>query len=210
MNPTQLLSTYEPLLASRLTSARLEHSIGVMRVAGELAAVVGLDRERACLAGLLHDAAKDLSQPEQMDWVERGRFKMVDPCEVHPVYLHAPAGAALIESELGVRDDGVLQAVACHSYGGAWEETIHPFSLCLRIADVLAPVTPWRGMAKMRQVALAGRLDQATLLHAHWVKALFAERAVPWHPNLVRVEREWTASVQPAGPDFFQRDHPQS
>jgi HD superfamily phosphohydrolase YqeK len=55
-----LIARYTPFLKQLLTPNRLRHSYGVMQVMQELAPIYALDPKKALLAGLLHDAAKEL------------------------------------------------------------------------------------------------------------------------------------------------------
>ncbi|MCH1927754.1 HD domain-containing protein, partial [Shewanella sp. C31] len=72
----------------------------------------GLDGERAYLAGLLHDAARD--RPE-------GELRRLAPPEneveeAHPLSLHGRAARRLAEA-WGVGDGEVLESVEGHVYG---------------------------------------------------------------------------------------------
>jgi len=85
-----IVAEYIPFLVNVLTLSRLRHSLGVMQVMGELAEICHLDRTQALLAGLLRDAAKDLSVERQLALAEEAQIEFHHDCERHPVYLHAP------------------------------------------------------------------------------------------------------------------------
>ena len=72
--PDLPLDAYRRYLQGRLTPGRYAHSLGVMRVMGDLAPVYGLDPGRATVAGLLHDAAKDMPHPAMLDWRQKRLF----------------------------------------------------------------------------------------------------------------------------------------
>ncbi len=185
-----------PFLEAVLTPARVAHSIRVMRVMGRFAEVYGLDREAACLAGLLHDVAKDLDPGLQRSLVEKADFPLEHACEEHPVYLHAAAGAVVAGSELGVVDGAVIGAIATHSYAGDRETREALLARCLRVADLLAPIDEWEGLAKLSRVAEEGRIDEASLLHSAWVIEYFGERGVPVHPNLLATFEELSTKLE--------------
>lgn len=151
---------------------------------GELAEIYGLDRDRAMTAGLLHDAAKDLTPEHQLKLVQEAQIEFAHPSERHPVYLHAPLGAFVISRELGVEDELVLEAIAAHSYVGNGASFDTPFFWCLRFADLLAPVREWQGMQKLRSTVYAGRIQEAALLQCKWLIEYFQEFDVPVHPSL--------------------------
>ena len=52
---------------------RLDHSIRVANICGEIAGREGMDEEAATIAGLLHDLAYGMDTPEGYDWKNHGR-----------------------------------------------------------------------------------------------------------------------------------------
>lgn len=180
------MDRYLPFLKRVLTPPRLEHSLGVMRVMEELIPIYALDREQAVIAGLLHDAARDLDHKHQLALAEEAGIEWRDPCEQHPVYLHALVGAYFVAKELGIADSLILDAIAAHSYAGNGHNLDAPLSRCLRFADLLAPSQEWRGMKKLKDVVYAGQIEEAALLHSGWLIEYFQEQRMPVHPNLSR------------------------
>jgi predicted HD superfamily hydrolase involved in NAD metabolism len=157
-----------------------------MQVMAELTPIYALDGTQARIAGLLHDAARDLSDEQLLALAEGVGIELRDPCEQHPVYLHALVGAYLAANELGIIDHLIVDAIAAHSYAGNGHNFDAPLSRCLRLADILAPATAWPGMEKLRRVVYTGRMDEAALLQCRWLIEHFQEQSVPVHPNLVR------------------------
>ena len=91
-------------LPERFTAERWRHTLGVAETAYQLA--TGLhwapsERERALLAGLLHDVAKDLSRERQRELVglprEDPTAPQPDPEAFTGPLLHARAGAVVAE-----------------------------------------------------------------------------------------------------------------
>jgi predicted HD superfamily hydrolase involved in NAD metabolism len=177
---------YLPFLNSLLTPSRLQHSLGVMRVMAELTPIYSLDPAQAMTAGLLHDAARDLSGEDQLALAEEAGIELCDPCEQHPVYLHALVGAYLVARELGIADRLILDAIAAHSYARIGHNFDGPLSQCLRFADILAPSQEWLGMKKLKCVVYARLAEEAALLQCGWLIECFQEQRVPVHPNLAR------------------------
>ncbi|MFN8594757.1 MAG: bis(5'-nucleosyl)-tetraphosphatase (symmetrical) YqeK [Anaerolineae bacterium] len=199
-----IVEQYIPFLTNVLSASRLQHSLGVMQVMGELVEIYDLDRTQALLAGLLHDAAKDLSVERQLALAQEAQFEFRHECERHPVYLHALVGAYLVAKELGIADELILDAISAHSDGGDKIGSNLQFQWCLQAADVLAPVSEWPGMKKLRHIVYGGRLDEAALLRCHWLLEYFEKAGVPIHPNLAKKYRLLTDRLQIAE-DFFER-----
>jgi predicted HD superfamily hydrolase involved in NAD metabolism len=191
-------------LKNRLGSPRLHHSVGVMRVMVELAEIYSLDHDQAMMTGLLHDTARDMSDAQLWAVKQEAGIELSDPCERHPVYLHAPVGAYLISRELNVTDELMLDAIAAHSHAGTGRNFDAPLSRCLRFADVLEPGREWPGFNKLHRVVYTGRSDEATLLLSGWLIEYFQEQHIPVHPNLTKHFQEWSDRLA-ANEAFFER-----
>ena len=68
---------YLKFLKKVITPKRLQHSLGVMKVMGQLAEVYEFDQEKARTIGILHDAAKDLSPTMQKQLVDEGAIEIL-------------------------------------------------------------------------------------------------------------------------------------
>lgn len=108
VSTAELLEKVRPLVRPE----RLEHILRVAALAKEIAEKNGLDGERAYLAGLLHDAARDLPEEALLELappeneVER----------THPLALHGRAARKLAQA-WGVEDEEVLEAIEGHVFG---------------------------------------------------------------------------------------------
>jgi putative nucleotidyltransferase with HDIG domain len=83
-------------LSRELSPRRQRHSLAVARLAGELAALHGEDREEARLCGLVHDCAKEWKPEELMKRVTRRRLAVPNLSfirETSPGLLHAYVSA---------------------------------------------------------------------------------------------------------------------
>jgi predicted HD superfamily hydrolase involved in NAD metabolism len=122
-------------LSRQLSSERFEHSLGAHEKAVELAEKFRFspaDRERAAIAGLLHDAAKLLSPPELFDYCDRHGLPVEDWDRQTPQTLHPFVGAELIRNEFNLHDEDVLNAIRYHTTGRAH---MSPVEKVVYIAD---------------------------------------------------------------------------
>ena len=103
MKSTVSIADLEAKVQSLVRPERMEHIRRVAELAREIARNNGLDPERAYLAGLLHDAARDLPEEE----LRRLAPPENEVEEAHPLALHGRAARALAAS-WGVRDEEVL------------------------------------------------------------------------------------------------------
>lgn len=193
-----------PFLEGLLAPSRLQHSLGVMEVMRDLAAIYSLDRVRAMTAGLLHDAARDLEPEAQLALVEEAGIALLYPCERHPVYLHALAGAHLVSSAFGIRDELTLDAIAAHSYAGRGHRSDGLFCRCLRAADLVASTHEWNGRKRLKSVVYAGRIDEASLLQCRWLIEYLQEQQIPVHPKLANRYQVLSTALD-VSKSFFDR-----
>lgn len=196
--------SYLTFLKETLTPKRFEHSLGVAQVMGELAQVYALNRERAVTMGLLHDAAKDLTPPQQAEIISQANIEICYECELnYALYLHGPVSAYVVQHELGIADEAILDAIEMHTYYGNKATFDDPICWCLRFADILEPNRTWSGVrwlrdnvSRLRDVVYAGRMAEGALLQSGWLVKWFTEAGMPVHPNMQRVYRELSAALQ--------------
>ena len=104
----------EEQLKKDLPAKRYHHTVGVTYTACALAMRYGCDIDKARLAGLLHDCAKNLPDSEKRALCEkggRGAEGMI------PSLLHAPAGSVRAREVFGVSDTDILSAIEWHTTG---------------------------------------------------------------------------------------------
>jgi predicted HD superfamily hydrolase involved in NAD metabolism len=186
-----------------VTPNRFLHSLGVMKVMGELAEVYQLDKEKAEAVGILHDAAKDLSPTLQKQLIHEGNIKIRFECEQDYVYyLHGPVGAYFVHKELGIVDRLILDAIATHTYCGNSENLNHPLSWCMHFSDILEPTRNWtkwpwlcRGVENLRKIVYAGQIEKGAFLHTGLLIKWFVEQGLAVHPNMKRTYQEFSARL---------------
>jgi predicted HD superfamily hydrolase involved in NAD metabolism len=192
---------YLPFLKHVLTSKRLEHSLHVRSVMSELAEVYGLVQKQALVAGLLHDAAKDLDESEWKKLVAEA--DIVIQYEAEKDYnhsLHGPVGAYLVHKELGIEDTVILDAITSHTYYGEVSGFDAPISWCLRFSDLLEPGRDWsnvywlkKNVPRIREAAYSGHIVEAAALQMGSLIRWFSELGIAIHPNMYRVWAEKSA-----------------
>lgn len=155
-----------------MTRARFAHSCAVAALAAELALKYGIDPDKAALAGLLHDAARDLSSRALKEYMLRRR--LLTPAargvlETAPALLHAGVGADMAAKRFGVKDRSVLNAIKQHTLGALEPDLL---SKIIYIADLAAYD---RNFPQARAVAaLAFRDLDAAYMKANYVKLVYA------------------------------------
>lgn len=104
-------------LKTKLKPARYEHTLGVANTARHLAGVYGYDKDRAELAGLLHDCAKYMDDDTKIALCREYGVSISDAEYENPSLLHAKCGAILAEHEYQITDFDILHAIRVHTTG---------------------------------------------------------------------------------------------
>ena len=111
------LKQAKELVRSRLSDKRYEHTLNVKKMAVKLAKIYGEDEERAALAALLHDSAKEISKDDMRE-ILRAYPQYAEGGEERPAPVwHGVCAAILARTQWGVTDEAVLSAIACHTAG---------------------------------------------------------------------------------------------
>lgn len=179
-------------LRGRLSAHRLQHSLDVAAEARALASQYGLDPEKAYTIGLLHDYAKGMSGTsllalaEEHDLIEDETERQV------PDLLHAPVGAFLLETELGIRDPELLQAVTVHTLGSM---DMSAMDKIIYLADTIEPGRDYPGLERIKCVA-GQDLDQAMLLAMDATIRYCLEKGRILHPRTIMVRNNFLVYIK--------------
>ncbi len=124
-------------LSKELGPVRFRHTMSVARCALDLARRHGLDRERAALAGVLHDCGRAVPAARMAAYARRRRLRVPELDTIaqrQPLLLHSFISADRARRVYGVRDETVLGAIRAHTLGsarmGALERLIYTADLC--------------------------------------------------------------------------------
>lgn len=101
-------------LKNILSERRYIHSVGVMEMCETLAKIYGVDVEKAKIAGLLHDNAKEMSPEEMLDYVEKNNIEITEIERINTPILHGKIGADIAKKKYGV-DKQIEDAIKYHT-----------------------------------------------------------------------------------------------
>ena len=172
------------LLKDFLTPARYAHCLAVAQLSAELAGIHDEDPQRAALAGLLHDAARDFKKARLISYAASKRLKvpwLKATIRRAPVLLHSYASARLAADRFGVRDKAVLRAITLHTLGATRMDVL---SKIIYVADLAAEGRDFPEAEKIE--GLARRDLDAAFLAANYVKLKYAARSGFWPHPLTR------------------------
>ncbi len=173
-------------LAKIITPARFAHSLAAARLALKLAPAAGVPPQRAALAALLHDCARDMSPAALTAYCLKRAPRtplLGELIKEAPVLLHAWAGADRAAALFGVTDPEVLEAVKLHAAGapgmGALARLIY-------VCDLAAPGRAFPQARLIRELAFKDL--EAAFRAANYVKLGYAFGRGGWvHPESVEL-----------------------
>ncbi len=149
------------LVKKNLSEKRYTHTKNVKKMAVKLAKRWGADPEKAALAAILHDAAKELPKDRQLQiFAENAIIAENAPMRPTSVW-HGIAAAILCETEWGVHDPEVLSAIRCHTTGKPGMSLLDKI---IYMADMTSAERDYPGVEALREEEFED-LDMA-LLHA--------------------------------------------
>lgn len=153
------LKQAKELVRGRLSDKRYEHTINVKKMAVKLAKRYGADEEKAALAAILHDSAKEISKDEMRE-IMRQYPQYAEGGESRPTSVwHGICASILARTQWGVEDEAILSAIACHTAG---KPGMSKLDKIVYLADMTSAERDWPGVNKLRKLELKD-LDAAML-----------------------------------------------
>ncbi|BAM23924.1 bis(5'-nucleosyl)-tetraphosphatase (symmetrical) YqeK [Streptococcus intermedius] len=170
----QLLVKMQQLLPEK----RLKHCLGVEQTAIELAERFGVDREKAGLAGLLHDYAKKLSDEEFLALIDKYDLALKLKEWGNNVW-HGLVGVYKIREDLGLSDPEILRSIEIHTVGSA---QMSDLDKVVYVADYIEPNRDFPGVEEAREIACISLNRAVAYETAHTVEYL-AHQGLPIFPQ---------------------------
>ncbi|MDP4093642.1 MAG: bis(5'-nucleosyl)-tetraphosphatase (symmetrical) YqeK [Bacillota bacterium] len=169
------------ILANKLSPKRYRHSINVMETAKKLARAYGENSDKAALAGLLHDCARDIKGDNIFFHCEKFGIAVNEVSKFQPDLLHGPLGAEIAKYEYGIEDVSILNAIRWHTTGHE-----HMDKLCkiIYIADYIEPGRSFPGVEEVRQLAYCN-LDDAMITSLDRTIKYVITKGALLHPDTI-------------------------
>ena len=133
----------------QVSEKRFKHILGVEQAALELARANDYELEKASVAALVHDYAKERSDSEFKALIVQTGLEQ-DLLNWNNFIWHGVVGAEIIKKELKITDEEILNAVRRHTVG-AKEMTM--LDQIVYVADYIEPGRDFPGDDQARQLA---------------------------------------------------------
>lgn len=161
-------------LKKTVSEKRYEHSIFVATHARKLAELYGVDEEKAYVAGLLHDIAKEFSVDENREWVEKYNLSKELLKDDYLEIIHANIGAVVVKKWYNL-DDEICNAICYHTIGNV------PFTLFEKIIFISDKIGKKRNIQvfeEIKNLAYNFKIDDAIIMFLESEKKYLAAKDI--------------------------------
>ena len=117
------------IVKEKLSEKRFRHSQNVVKRALEYAKIYGMDENIVKLCAISHDIAKEFTDSENREYIEKYNIKLDDIEKENKSLIHAKIGAEIVKNEYGFSED-MSNAVKYHTTGRANMSTLEKI-ICL-------------------------------------------------------------------------------
>ena len=147
-------------LRGMIDEQRFMHSLGVRDTAEMLALRYGVDPEKARIAGILHDCAKNIPKDISIQKCEAAGIPLKPICYIEKGLVHSYLGAYIAKTEFEISDEEILAAIYHHTTG---HENMPPLTKIIYLSDIIEPGRNVPDAETLRTLAMED-LDEALIL----------------------------------------------
>ena len=178
-----------------MSHKRYKHTINVKNKAVELARHYGADEEKAALAALLHDSAKELPREELLQIFADNAIMAKNAASRPAPVWHGIAAAILCATQWGVTDPQIISAIECHTTGKADMTLLEKI---IYMADATSAERDYPGVDRLRQEEMQD-LDLALLHSLQQSIAFVKEKGGSLDPQTVAACEDLQARIAQKG-----------
>ena len=135
----QTISKMHKVVKSMVKPSRYEHSVSTAEMAERMCNEYGENPRLGYLAGLVHDICKDFDSKKMLALAKQDGKPISDIEMDKKNLLHGRAAAVFLETEYGITDEKLLEAVQNHTFGAPG---MAPLGKILYAADKIEPTRP--------------------------------------------------------------------
>lgn len=165
-------------LKRSLSPYRYDHSLRVAEFAKSLAEQYHIDKEKAYIAGLLHDIAKELTEEENKYWIEKYHLDKNLNEEKSKKIKHADIGAIIANEKYHITQD-IYNAIKYHTIGNKNMDTL---AKIIYIADKIGRKEIPKELKPLKQLAYKN-IDEALLYCLEQQEKNLKEKGIKTHKD---------------------------
>lgn len=156
-------------LQNNLMEKRYNHTLGVVKTALELAEIYNVNKEKAEIAALSHDIAKNMKIYELKKIIDDEGISLTIDEENNVELWHSIVAPILGRKIFKIEDNDILNAMRYHTTG---RENMSKLEKIIYLADLIEPSRNFNGVDELRRISRQD-LDLAMLKSlTHTIKYL--------------------------------------
>ncbi|MCC3863326.1 bis(5'-nucleosyl)-tetraphosphatase (symmetrical) YqeK [Terrisporobacter petrolearius] len=173
----------EKTLKGMLPERRLKHSLNVSKCAVKLSEIYKCDKEKAQIAGLVHDCAKYFTDEQIEDSIKRFNVEL-DPLEVNNIALsHSVIGSYVAVDVFNIKDEEIINAIKYHTTG---KENMSLLEKIIYMADLIEEGRNFPKVEELRELTYSGKLEEALLLSFNNTIKFIIDNNQLIHPRTIK------------------------
>ena len=137
-------------IKKNLKESRFKHSISVSETAIELANIYGQNIEKARIAGLVHDCAKNLTDKQLIEMAAKNKIELDEVSKESPQIIHGLVGSIIARDVMDIHDEDILNAMRYHTTGRKDMSTLEKI---IFISDYIEPLRTFKGKEEVRSLS---------------------------------------------------------
>lgn len=142
----RILNEIEQSVSPRL----FVHICNVAKLSKELAEIYSFDTETAYLAGMLHDAVKEMDKEKQLKIIKDSATMLDETEKAERNLWHSIAGSIYIQEKFSITDANVINAVRYHTSG---RKSMSLLEKIIYVADCTSYERTYDGVSELRNLA---------------------------------------------------------
>lgn len=178
-------------VSKSVNESRFNHILRVEKKAVELAEQYNGDVEKASIAALLHDYAKQRSDAEFVKYINKYELKPI-LLDYGNAIWHGVVGAEIIKSELNIYDEEILNAVRRHTIGAPVMTLLDQITF---MADYIEDGRDFDGVKEAREVT-SKSLQEGVLYQLEHTTSYLIENQKPIYPEMIDAYNAWVQRVK--------------
>ncbi|MBV0914502.1 bis(5'-nucleosyl)-tetraphosphatase (symmetrical) YqeK [Apilactobacillus sp. HBW1] len=173
-------------LNNALTQSRFEHVLRVEQMAIELAKKNEVDAEKASVAGLCHDYAKQRPDDDFIQLIKKYRLDDL-LLQYGNAIWHGEVGYLMVQNELGVTDIDILNSIKHHTTGATYMSKLEQI---VYMADYIEMGRDFPGVEEAREITFNNLADGVAYQTKHTLQYLISANK-PIYPKTIDTYNEW-------------------
>ncbi|MBU3072996.1 bis(5'-nucleosyl)-tetraphosphatase (symmetrical) YqeK [Clostridium estertheticum] len=147
-------------IKKNLKESRFKHSVSVSKTAIELATIYGQNIEKARIAGLVHDCAKNLADEQLIKMATDHNIELDEVSRQSPQIIHGLVGSIIARDVMEIHDEDILNSIKYHTTG---RRDMSILEKIIFISDYIEPLRTFNGKDEVRRLSKVN-LDVAVIL----------------------------------------------